>query len=77
MRQERGDVRNHAVLASRRRFGHGVTLARPNLATRATADIAPVVAFLMSDESSWFRGANLTPDGGLSSHMTLKEVGLA
>lgn len=41
------------------------------------ADVAPVVAFLMTDESSWFRGANLTPDGGLSSHMTLKEVGLA
>lgn len=41
------------------------------------SDIAPVVAFLLSDGSAWFRGSNLTPDGGLSSHMTLGELGLA
>lgn len=39
-------------------------------------DIAPVVAFLLSDQASWFRGANLTPDGGLSVHMTLNWNGL-
>ena len=41
------------------------------------SDIAPVVAFLLSDGSAWFRGSNLTPDGGLSSHMILGELGLA
>lgn len=32
-------------------------------------DIAPVVAFLMTDGAAWFQGANLTLDGGMSSHM--------
>ncbi|WP_262694833.1 coniferyl-alcohol dehydrogenase [Kordiimonas aquimaris] len=32
-------------------------------------DIAPVVAFLMTDNAAWFQGANLTLDGGMSSHM--------
>ena len=40
------------------------------------ADVAPVVAFLLSDEAAWFRGATLTPDGGLSAHMQLREHGL-
>lgn len=39
-------------------------------------DLAPVVAFLLSDETSWFRGANITLDGGLSSHMLAKKFGL-
>lgn len=41
------------------------------------ADIAPVIGFLLSDESGWFRGANLTPDGGLSAFMMLRDEGLA
>tara|TARA_Y100001954_G_scaffold113038_1_gene122388 strand:+ start:1900 stop:2721 length:822 start_codon:yes stop_codon:yes gene_type:complete len=32
-------------------------------------DIAPVVCFLLSDMTHWFRGANLTLDGGMSSHI--------
>ena len=32
-------------------------------------DIAPVVAFLLSDGAKWFRGANLTLDGGMSGHI--------
>lgn len=32
-------------------------------------DIAPVVAFALSDQAKWFRGANLTVDGGMSSHI--------
>ncbi|HXV72708.1 MAG TPA: coniferyl-alcohol dehydrogenase [Acidimicrobiia bacterium] len=39
-------------------------------------DIAPVVVFLLSDEARWFRGANLTPDGGMGSHLALKRHGL-
>ena len=32
-------------------------------------DIAPVVAFALSDEAKWFRGANLTVDGGMYPHV--------
>ena len=32
-------------------------------------DVAPVVAFALSDHSKWFRGANLTVDGGMSGHI--------
>ena len=32
-------------------------------------DVAPVVAFALSDGAKWFRGANLTVDGGMSSHI--------
>ncbi len=33
------------------------------------ADIAPVVAFLMSDGSGWIRGSNIPVDGGMFSHV--------
>lgn len=39
-------------------------------------DVAPVIAFLMSDDSAWFRGANLTVDGGMSSHILEQANGL-
>ena len=32
-------------------------------------DISPVVAFALSDEAKWFRGANLTVDGGMFPHV--------
>ncbi len=32
-------------------------------------DVAPVVAFLLSDMSGWMRGTNLHVDGGMSSHV--------
>ncbi len=35
-------------------------------------DIAPVVCFLLSDMTTWFRGANLTLDGGMSSYVMQK-----
>ena len=35
----------------------------------APQDVAPVVAFLLSDMTHWLRGANLTADGGMSSHL--------
>jgi NAD(P)-dependent dehydrogenase (short-subunit alcohol dehydrogenase family) len=41
------------------------------------ADVAPTIAFLLSDEADWYRGANLTPDGGMGSHLALKPFGLA
>ncbi len=39
-------------------------------------DVAPVVAHLLSDGAAWFRGANLTPDGGMGAHLALKRYGL-
>ncbi|WP_417685009.1 coniferyl-alcohol dehydrogenase [Roseibium sp.] len=32
-------------------------------------DIAPVVAFLLSDMTHWIRGTNIPVDGGMSSHV--------
>lgn len=32
-------------------------------------DVAPVVCFLLSDMTHWFRGTNLMVDGGMSSHI--------
>jgi len=32
-------------------------------------DIAPVVCFMLSDMTRWFRGSNLMLDGGMSSHI--------
>lgn len=39
-------------------------------------DVAPAIAFLLSDESRWFRAANLTPDGGMGAHLALKRHGV-
>lgn len=39
-------------------------------------DVAPVIAFLLSDAARWFRGANVTPDGGMGAHLALKRHGL-
>jgi NAD(P)-dependent dehydrogenase (short-subunit alcohol dehydrogenase family) len=41
---------------------------RPGHAT----DIAPVVAFLLSDMTHWIRGTNIPADGGMSSHLLSK-----
>lgn len=38
-------------------------------------DVAPVVAFLQSDGSRWLRGANLTVDGGMFSHIAMTAAG--
>lgn len=35
-------------------------------------DVTPIIVFLLSDQSIWFRGANLTPDGGMGAHLALK-----
>ncbi|WLH81765.1 coniferyl-alcohol dehydrogenase [Pseudomonas sp. FP2335] len=48
------------------------TMDRPGRAT----DIAPVVAFLLSDGSRWMRGTNLAVDGGMHSHILASGHGL-
>ena len=40
------------------------------------SDVAPAVAFLLSDDAVWFRGANITPDGGMGAHLALKRQGI-
>lgn len=40
------------------------------------ADIAPVVAFLLSDGSAWIRGTNVPVDGGMYSHVLCSMNGL-
>ena len=45
---------------------------RPGEAT----DIAPVVAFLLSDLSTWIRGTNIPTDGGMSSNILCETHGL-
>jgi|TARA_B100001964_G_scaffold233667_1_gene291257 NAD(P)-dependent dehydrogenase (short-subunit alcohol dehydrogenase family) len=37
-------------------------------------DVAPVVAFLLSDMSAWIRGANIPCDGGMASHLLCEGV---
>lgn len=39
-------------------------------------DIAPVIAFLLSRDSSWLRGTNIQADGGVVSHYLAEEFGL-
>lgn len=39
-------------------------------------DIAPVVAFLLSDESAWIRGTNVPVDGGMYSNVLCGTHGL-
>ncbi|MDE0129123.1 MAG: coniferyl-alcohol dehydrogenase [Gammaproteobacteria bacterium] len=38
-------------------------------------EIAPVVAFLCSDESAWINGANIAVDGGMNAHVMRKTHG--
>lgn len=40
------------------------------------ADIAPVIAFLLSDMSAWIRGTNIPVDGGMQSHLLCDQHGL-
>lgn len=40
------------------------------------ADVAPVIAFLLSDMTSWIRGTNIPTDGGMSSNLLCRMHGL-
>ncbi|EJL35869.1 dehydrogenase of unknown specificity, short-chain alcohol dehydrogenase [Caulobacter sp. AP07] len=58
-------------------FGKLVEEDRVNTGRAANAaDVAPVVAFLLSDPSRWIRGANLPVDGGASAHILAQAHGL-
>ncbi|MGY0194312.1 coniferyl-alcohol dehydrogenase [Leptothrix sp. BB-4] len=48
------------------------TMDRPG----TPADIAPVVAFLLSDGSAWIRGTNVPTDGGMFSNVLCQMHGL-
>ncbi len=48
------------------------TMDRPG----TPADIAPVVAFLLSDMTRWIRGTNIPTDGGMASHILCGAHGL-
>lgn len=39
-------------------------------------DVAPVIAFMVSDASAWIRGTDVAVDGGMSSHYLAKAYGL-
>ena len=41
------------------------------------ADIAPVIAFLLSDMTTWIRGTNIPTDGGMSSNLLCNMHGLS
>ena len=40
------------------------------------SDIAPVIAFLLSDMTHWIRGSNIPTDGGMSSNLLCETHGL-
>jgi 3alpha(or 20beta)-hydroxysteroid dehydrogenase len=42
--------------------------------TGTTADIAPTMVFLISDESAYYNGAELVIDGGMSAHVSHKGI---
>lgn len=39
-------------------------------------DLAPIVAFLLSDQTMWLRGTNIAADGGMSSNILCQMHGL-
>ncbi len=39
-------------------------------------DIAPIIAFMLSDMSAWLRGTNITSDGGMSSFLLCNQHNL-
>ncbi|MBY4891809.1 coniferyl-alcohol dehydrogenase [Rhodobacteraceae bacterium N5(2021)] len=41
------------------------------------ADLAPIIAFLLSDMTAWIRGTNIPADGGMSSNILCEMHGLS
>ena len=40
----------------------------------APSDIAPTIVFLMTDDASYYNGAEIVIDGGLTAHVSHKRI---
>jgi NAD(P)-dependent dehydrogenase (short-subunit alcohol dehydrogenase family) len=60
-------------------IGHEVIAADAERSGRAgtAEDLAPIIAFLLSEESHWIHGANIAADGGFSASAQLVKDGWA
>ena len=53
----------------------GAALAEIPLGRTGTVDdVAPLIVFLVSDESAYLNGAEIAVDGGLTAHVSHKSV---
>ena len=63
------------MTATPQAFIDACSWTRSRWAARGAAeDVAPLVVFLISDESSWISGAEIAVDGGQSAHGGMKSL---
>ena len=55
-------------------FAHAAIAEVPLGRMGVPADIAPTIAFLVSDDSSYYNGAEIVIDGGLTAHVSHKGI---
>lgn len=74
-----GPIDTPLLVDFRKTFGDAavdVSIARSGRAGRAE-DVAPVIAFLLSDAAAWVNGANVTVDAGNSTGRVLAAAGVS